>query len=223
MRILVVEDHPIYFEGFQSVLKRLDPDVQLRSATTAEKALALCDSGQTFDLCVVDLMLPGIDGATFVEALVAREIWIPTVVVSAEDDIDMISRAMSSGALGYIPKSSPPDRMIADIRRVLNGDIAMPDSIREQISREKRASDSNVPEKASQLGITPRQFSVLKLMADGLSNAQIAKSLNVSEHTVKSHVRALFLALDAKNRTSCVHLAVRAGLVRPPRVLRDVS
>ncbi len=223
MRVLVVEDHPIYFEGVQSILNGLDDDVELVLAESAEKALSMCEKDRDFDLCVVDLLLPGIDGASFVEALVERDIWIPTVVVSADDDSDKISRALSGGALGFIPKSANAEQMLADIRRVLNGDLVIPKSIYERLSRADRAAKLGVPEIASRLGITPRQYLVLELMAAGLSNAQIGQTMNVSEHTVKSHVRALFLAFEVQNRTACVHCAVRNGLVPPPRVLRDVS
>ncbi|MGI9261370.1 MAG: response regulator [Woeseiaceae bacterium] len=223
MHILVVEDHPIYFEGLQSILKGLGPDLQLESASTAEHALKLCENGRAYDLCLVDLRLPGIDGATFVEALRDRNLIVPTVVISAEDDVEQIDRALASGALGYIPKSTPPGKMVTDLQRVLNGDIVLPDNVRESLDRINRRADLAVPAKASKVGITPRQYRVLELMANGLSNGQIAHSMNVSEHTVKSHVRALFQALDVRNRTSCVHIAVRAGLVSPPRVLRDVS
>ena len=223
MRILVVEDHPIYFEGVQSILKRLDDTVDLVSADTAESALRLCESDQRFDLCVVDLMLPGIDGASFVEALVAREIWIPTVVISADDDAEKISRALSGGALGFIPKSASAEEMLTSIQSVLKGDLVIPDAVNERLHRADRAAKLDVPEKVSRLGITPRQYRVLELMAAGMSNAQIAQTMNVSEHTVKSHVRALFQAFEVQNRTACVHCAVRAGLVPPPRVLRDVS
>lgn len=223
MRVLVVEDHPIYFEGVQSILSGLSDDLELVLAESAEKALLICEADTNFDLCVVDLLLPGIDGASFVEALVEREIWIPTVVVSADDDSERIGRAISCGALGFIPKSANAEQMRGDIRRVLNGDLVIPESICDRLNRADRAAKLDVPEKVSKLGITPRQYRVLELMAAGMSNAQIGQTMNVSEHTVKSHVRALFLAFEVQNRTACVHRAVRGGLVPPPRVLRDVS
>ncbi len=223
MRVLVVEDHPIYFEGIQSTLARLADDVQLFHAQSAESAIEVCENDRSFDLCVVDLLLPGIDGASLVEALVARDIWIPTVVVSADDDAEKISRALTAGALGFIPKSAGPDQMLDDIRRVLNGDIVIPGSINDRLDRADRAAKLDVSDSASRLGITPRQHRVLELVAAGMSNAQVATTMNVSEHTVKSHVRALFQAFEVQNRTACVHRAVREGLVAPPRVLRDVS
>ena len=113
--------------------------------------------------------------------------------------------------------------MLDSIRKVLNGDLVIPQTINDRIDRAGRAAKLDVPEKVSRMGITPRQYRVLELMAAGLSNAQIGQTMNVSEHTVKSHVRALFQVFEVQNRTACVHRAVRAGLVRPPRVLRDVS
>ena len=113
--------------------------------------------------------------------------------------------------------------MLDSIRSVLNGDLVIPDAVNERLDRADRAARLDVPETVSRLGITPRQYRVLELMAAGMSNAQIAQTMNVSEHTVKSHVRALFQAFDVQNRTACVHCAVREGLVPPPRVLRDVS
>lgn len=213
MRVLVVEDHPIYFEGFKTLLRQLDPRVQTASAESGEVALALCSTNTDFDLCVVDLTLPGMDGATLIESLAARDIWFPVVVISADEDIERIARAMTAGALGFIPKSSDTAETLYAVRQVLGGNNYLPDRIRQQMARIQRRQGAELPRGAALTGITPRQYRVLQLIADGLSNAQIASALNVTEHTVKSHVRGLFQALGADNRTACVHAAIKKGLI----------
>lgn len=213
MRVLVVEDHPIYSEGLRTVLKQLDPTLRTTSAACAEAALRYCLADADYDLCVVDMTLPGIDGVTFIESLVERDLYIPVVLVSADEDAARIARAMEAGALGFIPKSLDTASTLDALRRVLDGHVFLPERVRRQLARLRRAGASDLPAAATRLGITPRQYRVLQLVADGLSNAQIASVLNVTEHTVKSHVRGLFQALDAENRTACVQVAARQGLV----------
>ena len=224
MHILVIEDHPIYFEGLQSILRGLDPDLQLESAATAEHALQLCESGRAYDLCLVDLRLPGIDGATFVEALRDRN-----VTSTDRRDIGRRRRGADQPRTGQRRTGLHSQ---VDAARETGGRPAASAGRRCRRARQRSRSagacqptgePGGAGQRASRVGITPRQFRVLELMANGLSNGQIAHSMNVSEHTVKSHVRALFQALDARNRTACVHIAVRAGLVSPPSVVRDVS
>ena len=153
------------------------------------------------------------DGVTLIESLAARELWFPVVVVSADDSVERVSRAMQAGALGFLPKSYGADEAVAALRRVLDGHVALPENLRRRMARVRRLADAGFPGEAARLGITPRQYRVLQLIASGLSNAQIASALNVTEHTVKSHVRGLFDALGAENRTACVHVAAQKGLV----------
>ena len=212
MRALITEDHPLFVDGFQAVLQRLQPDMTISQAACAEEALRLLDANEHFDLIVIDLKLPGMDGITLLEAMRTRGLWIPTVVMSADVDIKKIQLALENGALGFLPKSYSAEQLLAALREVLAGHIHVPSDIRLAVRRAKNDSH-DLPDAASRYGITTRQYRVLELVAEGCSNGQIAAALNVTEHTVKSHVRALFQALDTANRTACVRRAESVGLL----------
>lgn len=217
MRILLVEDHPIFLEGLQFLLSRHRPHAEVAAASSAERALTRLDADPHWDLIILDLHLPGIDGIGFLLAMKERLLFLPTLTISAEIDSDAIGRAMEAGALGFVPKTSAGTELLNAIDAIGGGDTYLPDKVaaRLNVNRRRRGS-SGLPQPARDAGVTPRQFSVLKLLSEGFSNRQIAQSLSLTEHTVKSHVRGLFTALDAENRTSCVRRAESLGLLSPP-------
>lgn len=218
MRVLVVEDHPIFLDGLQLLLATHKPDTTLSKASSAEQALALLDDGPKQDVIVLDLNLPGIDGIDFLAALNERALFVPTLTMSAEVNVVAIRQALAAGALGFIAKTAAGTELLSALDTVSNGSIYIAADIEARLSRGQRApaQPADLPERAQALGVTPRQYGVLKLMSRGFSNRQIAQSLSLTEHTIKSHVRALFAVLDAENRTSCVRRAESMGIITPP-------
>jgi DNA-binding NarL/FixJ family response regulator len=138
------------------------------------------------------------------------------VVISGEEDSHKIKQALDAGALGFIPKSHSSQQMLEALRAILQGEIYLPQTIQKKIDRidSRRVLSKSQGDSASKAyGITQRQLDVLTLIAKGYSNKQIALSLCLTEHTVKSHLNALFKLLDAKNRTECVRNASQRGIV----------
>jgi len=121
------------------------------------------------------------------------------VIVSAEEDPTLIRRAIDLGASGYIPKSTPLPQIADAVNKVLDGEQWLPGNINDAISQLENKQDKAFADKLAQL--TPHQFKVLKMMADGLLNKQIAYELDISESTVKQHVSAVLRKLEVINRT----------------------
>jgi DNA-binding NarL/FixJ family response regulator len=206
MRILIVDDHRLFIDGLRLILDKLDPDAQIIESTTAHGAIDLLEAGEEFDLILMDLQMPDLGGLSILQRMQERGAWLPIVVVSAEESLHVIRAALEAGALGFIPKSQSSQQMLSALTRILEGDIFVPADIEKALERPARKS-------ANVSGITRRQHDVLRLLAEGYSNRQIATTLVLSEHTVKAHVSALLVALGACNRTDCVRVARQRGML----------
>jgi DNA-binding NarL/FixJ family response regulator len=210
MRVLVADDHQLFIDGIALILNKLDAVMEISAATSAEQAIALLESGREFDLVLVDLGMPGMDGMSILRRMHERGVWLPLVVVSAEEDAHAIKSALDAGALGFIPKAHGSQQMLAALKAILDGDVYLPTDIENRINLlERRRTPGNGT-------ITRRQHEVLELLAKGYSNKQIATSLFLTEHTVKAHLHAMFAALNAANRTECVQIAERRGILANP-------
>ncbi len=209
MQILLADDHPLFLDGMRHILAQLDDAVQVHCADSGEAALRRLRGEDDFDLLLLDLGLPDTDGLGLLHILREEAITVPVIVVSASENLHQIRAALATGALGFIPKSYHAGQMLGAIREVLEtGRAYLPDGIRAQLDR--LAADDALP---AGRGITARQRQVLGLLAEGLANKQIAQRLNLTEHTVKAHLGALFQLLKVGNRTECVQKAQRLGLL----------
>ena len=137
-------------------------------------------------------------------------------MVSAHEETSIIQRAIAHGAVGYIPKSAHPSHIGEAIRHVLEGDIWLPPNLPTNLSFDPRAADETALVERIQ-SLTPQQFRVLMMVAEGLLNKQIAYELKVSEATIKAHVTAIFSKLGVQNRTQAV-LAISALNIEEKRV-----
>ena len=216
MNILVVDDHKLFADGLGLVLNSFAKNVNLNIVNSSQSALEEIESYPNFDLLLLDLNMPGIDGISLLTAIKERKVLIPCVIISATEDINRIKQALDLGAFGFVPKSYNSTQLIEALNIVLNGDTFVSDNLKEKISRLENLDEQKITHKSqllSQFGITKRQHEVLRLLAKGYSNKQIANTLFLSNHTVKSHVAALFGAFQAKNRTDCVRHGRNCGLI----------
>lgn len=211
LSLLVVDDHPLYAEGISSVIGQHMPDARLTVAASAEKALTMA-AGSDFDLVLLDLGLPGMDGYAALAEFQRRFPTMPVVVVSARERSEDVRRAFEAGALGYLPKSLPMPGLIAAIRQLLEGEIYIPTQKPEATRGDTRVRASTPLVSPEIESLSARQLEVLKLLCCGMSNKQIAQELSLSEKTVKSYVTTLFRVLGVVNRTQAVLAARRSGL-----------
>ncbi|WP_395646415.1 response regulator transcription factor [Terricaulis sp.] len=201
MKFLVVDDHAILRQGLSALLQQMGEDVVILTAADGAEALSQVDVHDDIDLVLLDLAMPRGGGGQVIEAIVARRIDLPVVVVSASEDPADVRRSMAQGALGYVPKSADPETLLAALKLVLAGEIYVPTIL----LKERNESEAPAPGVLSRL--TQRQMEVLDALCEGLPNKSIAFNLQMSEKTVKAHVTAIFRVLGAANRTQAVTIA----------------
>ena len=219
MKILIADDHRLIVEAVADKLQELAPDVTVVSAFSVSDLLAQLDDSVT--LALIDLGMPGARGVGHVAQV--HQCWpqLKIIVLSGVEDAAVMRAAMDAGASGFIPKAVSPDRMLAAVRQVLAGGIYLPGWMMDSGKPPATAGiDSDAPlapyavELAPTLTqlravLTERQLDVLNQLSAGLPNKQIARSLGISEGTVKIHLAAIFRTLHARNRTEAV-IAARA-------------
>lgn len=210
LKILIADDHELIRAGMRQLMDDLAGTVEVMEANSLEGALSVIDPAATPDLMLVDLMMPGMgDGITGIRRIRDAVPDVPLVVLSVKDHPTEVRRAIEAGAFGYIPKASTAEVMQIAIDLVLAGGIYIPPDILGQDRPEPERRGPAVHETAM-ARLTPRQRDILALVADGLTNKQVARSLGVSAGTVKVHLAQILRTLGVQNRTQAVALAVGA-------------
>ena len=206
-RVLVVDDHPIFREGLAALLVSLgDMDVV---ATTADAESALAVVAQNdIDVVLMDLNLPGMSGITATGQIAARLDAPAVLVVTMVDDDDTVLAAMRAGARGYVLKGATGDEIGAAVRAVAAGSAVFGAAVARQILAIAAAAERT--DTASRTaGLTDRESHVLRLLADGNSNTQIARDLHLSLKTVQNYVSRILDKLQLGDRTQAALLAQR--------------
>lgn len=216
--VLLIDDHQLFAAGLAKVLESCAGQVQftVTLCTDGPSALALLDSipAPRFDVMLVDLDLPDIGGLELLLAFQQRGVMTPVIVVSGTNNQQDVQRALDAGALGFIPKSSRSDDVAAAIDAVLAGDLYVPEGLWAVIDTVDAAQTALAGRpRGSVENISDRQIEVLRLLELGHSNQRIAEILNISVATVKTHLVALFRALDVNTRTECVRAARERALL----------
>lgn len=214
MHILILDDHPLFAEALKQIVLRLGNNVIIHMADSADKALEYIESGRDYELIMVDLHLPGLDGFGFMRLLHTHFILAPVVVVSASQEPEAIRRCLEYGAMGFIPKASDAKVILNAIHTVLQGNIFLPEALKDIVVNPVCVDTAQNRDKLLEsLDISPRQYVILQLIEKGLSNKEIARKLNITESTVKTHVSRLIACLAVQNRTACIMEAQRLGLL----------
>lgn len=216
MKVLVADSHAIYRMGMRDLLKQLEPDAVITEADNLADAVRVAGEGP-LDLLLVDLQLDGMVDFNGLTELSANVTDGSIIVMSDTDSGGDVQRAVDSGAAGVILKSLKPDVMVNAIRLVLSGGMYLPPSVlkesRRSGFRERATTEYTAQARDGEFGLTPRQLDVLRLLAHGKSNKDIARDLELAEGTVKVHISAIFKALNVRNRTQAV---IRAGELQAP-------
>lgn len=213
MKFLLIDDHPLFRQGLKGIAQRLDGAAEVLESASYEQARALL--GDDLDLVLLDLRLPDMDGLEALAAIRAGFPTLPVVIVSASEDKQDIMAALRLGALGFISKASSADVLENALRLVLAGDVYLPSGLMLSPDGGGAGWPRN-PEGAPSRGLTDRQAEVLRLMAKGESNKQIARALNLSESTVKVHVTAILRALGVTSRAQAIVAALQQGQDKAP-------
>jgi DNA-binding NarL/FixJ family response regulator len=208
IRLLVVDDHPVVRQG---LIALLEDDAEFRvvgAAGSAEEALPLA-RGQRPDVVLLDLELPGMEGVAAIPRLLEAAPEARVLVFTAYQTDERVLGALRAGARGYVLKGASADDLGRAIRTVAGGGSYLDPRVAATVVSEMRGPAAG----HAREGLSGRERQVLRLVADGLANKQIARELAVSERTVKFHVASLFRKLGADNRAQAVALAVQRGLL----------
>ncbi|MBE9558425.1 MAG: response regulator transcription factor [Proteobacteria bacterium] len=224
MRILVADDHQLFRSGLSLLLSNIYDDVTVVEAVDIETALARIDSEKPFDLVLLDVAMPGMEGMVGLRLIVERIPETPVVMLSAIENSEDVFRAIRMGARGYILKSSSEHVLEHAISLAMSGETYIPSGI--FMDRQGHLVTPGSPvvndyDPANPLNqLTVRQRDVLARMMDGSPNKEIARELGLLESTVKAHVKAILKKLGAANRTQASMIASRHGL-EPEHLSRD--
>lgn len=194
IRVILADDHALVLEGLRSMLHAEDDIEVVAIANNGEELLRLLRQSQV-DVVVLDLQMPGMDGLTCLERIREEALPVKVLVLSAFNDGDSIQSALEKEADGFALKTEPPQQTVASIRQVYSGQLVFPQAAKRWL-RTHRQRPSNPADELSE-----REAEVLSLVAQGLTNAQIAQRISVSDNTVKFHLQNIYQKLDVSNRT----------------------
>jgi DNA-binding NarL/FixJ family response regulator len=216
MKILIIDDHPLFLEGIGMVLRQIADDIEAVELDSGSKGMDYLKSNPDTDLVLVDLDMPVMSGFDFLQELEDQAIVAPVAILSATTNLYDVKRAVEMGAVGFISKTSDTEEMKRALETIFQGDVYIPKGLEEQLdalmSSENMDPQTVLRTKAKAVGITNRQHQVLQLLAKGYTNKKIGEELSLTERTVKAHVSALFAILNVANRTECVLEGDRLGL-----------
>jgi len=205
--VVIADDHPLFRDALKQAIESLLPDCSCPTAGDLDSVCELLRSLDSIDLILLDLTMPGVSGFSGLISVRAEFPEIPVIVVSATEDPGTIRKCLDLGASGFIPKSSGSELITDGIRTVLSGEIFVPPYV--DLDSEGDSETDQLIRKLQSL--TPQQTRVLSMLGKGLLNKQIAYELGVSEATVKAHVSAILLKLDADSRTQAVIIMNKIG------------
>jgi DNA-binding NarL/FixJ family response regulator len=215
VRVFVVVDHAVVRRGLRAYLEMVDDMEVVGEAADGEQALegiaALVAAGQPPDVALMDLLMPGMDGVTATAAIAQRHPEMQVVAMTSFAQTDLVHGALQAGAAGYLLKDAEADEVAAAIRAACRGEVHLDAAIARQLTRSLVA-----PKPETVQVLTDREREVLVLVAQGLSNRQVADSLVISERTARTHVSNILGKLGVASRTQAALWAIREGIAPAP-------
>ena len=211
VRVLVVDDHTVVRRGLRAFLETVDDMEVVGEAADGHEALdaiaALVAAGRPPDVALMDLLMPGMDGVTATAAITQRHPEMEVVAMTSFTQADLVQGALQAGAAGYLLKDAEADEVAAAIRAACRGEVHLDPVVAKQLTRSLAA-----PRPQAADALTEREREVLGLVAQGLSNQQVADSLVISERTARTHVSNILGKLGVASRTQAALLAIREGI-----------
>lgn len=216
IKVLLVDDHALFRDGMRLVLQQLAEEVKIFDCGSFGEGVQLALAHPDLDLALLDLDMPDSNGISSLQLFHQRFPDIPLVAVADAEQPDDIENVMNLGAMGFISKMSPSKTMLSALRMVLDGGVYLPPQLLQQAMAKLepgRALNDMHSQRASKYGLTPRQLQVLQLIVAGMSNKEVAQTLNLAEGAVKLHVAAIFQTLHVNSRTEAMETARRCGFI----------
>jgi DNA-binding NarL/FixJ family response regulator len=210
---MIADDHGLIVEGLRMVLGRGGLDV-IGVASNGRQALEMAQA-LVPDVLLLDIRMPDMDGLSALEAIKATGLRTSVIMLTSFDTPEYMARAIALGAAGFLSKETDPEAIPQAVRAVAAGE-AIVDRDLLRAAMELSAATAARPAEPRRPGsgeLTDQEVRILKLMAEGMSNAEVAEALSVSRNTVKTHVHNIFAKLGVTDRTQAVILAMRKGMV----------
>ena len=207
MRVLIVDDHPLYREGLKALLSGLEPGVDAIGVGSVSEAVEAAQQGAAFDLVLLDMNLPHVGVLEALRQIKTVFEGASVVIISGEEDPTFILQTIDAGAAGYIPKSTDSTLTIQGLRVVLAQGVYLPRSALHRGSTAAAGARMAVPD------MSPKQRLVLDRLLQGKSNKVIARELDIAEGTVKAHLWAVYQMLGVTSRTQAMCRMHELGLL----------
>ncbi|WP_019586077.1 response regulator [Deinococcus apachensis] len=211
IRVLVVDDQTLVRQGIQSLL-RFAPDIEVVAEAAGGAAALEVLASTPVDVMLLDVLMPGLSGVDVLRTLSARGAVPPTLILTTFDDDETVLQCLRAGARGYLLKDVSLERLVGAIRTVAAGGMMAQPALTEHL-REISGRGGEAPPPGSPFALTEREVDVLRLLAGGYSNREIADGLSLSEGTVKNHVSSVLSKLGTRDRTRAVLRALEHGLI----------
>ena len=199
---LIADDHEVVREGLRLALSRSPRIRVIGEAADGASAVALAERRRP-DVVIMDLRMPDMDGLEATEQVLTRVPSTGVLIFTAYGERSLLQRGLESGALGYILKEAPHETLLRAIEKVASGETFVDPGLMAEFVAGHGQADI----------LTPREREILQLLADGMSNADVATKLFISQETVKSHVRHILTKLEADTRTHAVAIALRDAII----------
>ena len=212
IRVWLVEDNTMFAAGVQRVVNDLEDMSCEDMFTTVEAAFEMLDSKPQPDVILLDVQLPGLDGITALTTFRERAPDSQVVILTVFDDADKIFKAVCAGAAGYVLKTSGMDRISEAIYQVVAGGAPMSPAVARKVLAAFPRLDTP-PAVDLDYELTDREQEILRLLSDGLQKKEIAENLDISAHTVSTHLRRVYTKLHVSTNTGAVAKALREGII----------
>jgi DNA-binding NarL/FixJ family response regulator len=220
IRIVVVDDQPLIRAGIKMVVNSQKDIAVIAEAVDGQDAVTQIRS-QRPDIVLMDVRMPGIDGIAATRTVIDEGLTaqngqpIRVIILTTFHDDEYVHAALRAGVSGFLLKDAPPTEIIAAIRAVADGDAWLNPTVTRRLIRKFAAQpDAHAPMPAQMAQLTDREREVLILLAQGLSNADVAKKLSISEATVKTHLAHVMAKLEVREKAHAVIAAYQSGLVQ---------
>lgn len=228
MKILIADDHELFLKGLEFILEQNLQNITITTAQDYTEIFSILEQDKDFDLVITDLAMPGANWLTAINKIHNLLPETPIIIISAVFDKELLQQTLDIGVAGYIPKTANNNLIISAINLVLAGGMYIPHellySTKSQTFPSEKQKEYITPLKnlekitetqtdGTKKALTERQIDIVKCIAEGLSNKQIAYKLNLTEGTIKVHITIILKLLNVKNRTSAVIEAAKRGYI----------
>lgn len=205
MQILLADDHDLVRDAIGAMLQNIDPTISVDTVEDLPSAMACLRGEKAYDVIILDLKMPGMNGLAGISKVLAMRTDIPIIIMSGNASTQDVRTALEMGARGFVPKTLAGKSLINAVRLVASGESYVPTEV---LTGQEMGAVEGL-----RAALTKRETEVLSQLRQGHSNKEIARVLSIAETTVKLHIRSLSDKFSARNRTDIVIRAIDAGIV----------